>query len=74
MHLVRHQAHKFGVRGIDSQALSFDLEAAVGRKDEIVGGIIHGLKSGISKNDAITYITGRASFLSPNVVENSLLW
>jgi len=66
MHLVRDRAHQFGVRGIDPQALSFDLAAAVGRKDEIVGGIISGIKSGLAKSEAITFINGRAAFTSPN--------
>ncbi len=68
MHLVRDRAHQFGVRGIDPQALSFDLRAAVGRKDEIVGGIISGIKSGLAKTAAITYINGRAAFLSPREI------
>ena len=69
MHLVRDRAHQFGVRGIDPQALSFDLAAAVGRKDEIVGGIISGIKSGLAKNAAITFINGRAAFLSPREIQ-----
>jgi hypothetical protein len=43
MHLVRDRAHEFGVRGIDREALWFDLGAAVARKDKIVRGIIEGI-------------------------------
>ncbi|MCH7521213.1 MAG: NAD(P)/FAD-dependent oxidoreductase [Candidatus Marinimicrobia bacterium] len=65
MHLVRHRAYEFGVRGVDPNALSFDLTAAIARKDKIVGGIISGIHSGLKKNSGITFLTGRAEFTSP---------
>lgn len=65
MHLVRERAHEFGVRGVDPSALSFDLAAAVARKDGIVQGIIDGIHKSLRRNKNITFMTGRAAFTSP---------
>ena len=65
MHLVRNRSAEFGVRGMDPQALSFDLTAAVQRKDAIIAGIVSGIQRNIQRNDGIDFITGRAEFTSP---------
>ncbi len=65
MHLARNRAAEFGVRGVDPQALSFDLAAAMQRKDAIVAGIISGIQRNIQRNNGIDFITGRAEFTSP---------
>lgn len=65
MHLVKKRAHEFGVRGVDPQALSFDLAAAVARKNRIVQGIIEGVYTGLKRNRNITFLRGRAEFISP---------
>jgi pyruvate/2-oxoglutarate dehydrogenase complex dihydrolipoamide dehydrogenase (E3) component len=65
MHLVRDRAHEFGVRGIDREALWFDLGAAVARKDKIVRGIIEGIYGWVNKSDQITFLRGHAEFTSP---------
>ena len=65
MHLVRYRAHEFGVRGIDKEALWFDLAAAMARKDKIVQGIIDGIYDWVNKSDQITFIRGRAEFTLP---------
>ena len=65
MHLVRERANEFGVRGVEPSALSFDLPAAMARKDTIVGGIIEGIYSSLKHNANITFIRGRAEFTSP---------
>lgn len=65
MHLVRDRAHEFGVRGIDKEALWFDLAAAMARNDKIVQGIIDGIYDWVNKSDQITFIRGRAEFTSP---------
>lgn len=65
MHLVKHRAHEFGVRGVNPDAITFDLAAAVARKDAIVNGIISGIHDALRKNKNITFITGQAGFTSP---------
>ena len=65
MHLVRHRAREFGVRGIDPTNIWFDLETAVARKDKIVQGIIDGIYGWVNKSKHITFIHGRAQFTSP---------
>jgi pyruvate/2-oxoglutarate dehydrogenase complex dihydrolipoamide dehydrogenase (E3) component len=65
MHLVRDRAHEFGVRGIDREALWFDLGAAVARKDKIVRGIIEGIYGWVNKSDQIAFLRGHAEFTSP---------
>ena len=65
MHLVRERAYEFGVRGVDPSALSFDLAAAIARKDRIIQGIIDGIYGWVNKTANITFIRGRAEFTSP---------
>ena len=65
MHLVRDRAAEFGVRGVDSDALWFDLPATVARKDQIIQGIIDGIYGWVNKDENITFIRGRAEFTSP---------
>jgi pyruvate/2-oxoglutarate dehydrogenase complex dihydrolipoamide dehydrogenase (E3) component len=65
MHIVRERAAEFGVRGVDSAMLSFDLPAAVARKDAIVGDIIAGIHNGLERNANITFLRGHAEFTSP---------
>jgi pyruvate/2-oxoglutarate dehydrogenase complex dihydrolipoamide dehydrogenase (E3) component len=65
MHLVRDRAHEFGVRGLDREALWFDLAAAVARKDKIVQGIIDGIYGWVNKSDQITFLRGHAEYTSP---------
>lgn len=65
MHLVQHRATEFGVRGVDSAALSFDLSAAMARKNRIVQGIIDGIYTAMRRNKNITFLRGRAEFTSP---------
>lgn len=65
LHLVRDRAHEFGVRGIDTNAVWFDLAAAVKRKNQIVQGIIDGIYGWVNKSDHITFIRGQAEFTSP---------
>jgi pyruvate/2-oxoglutarate dehydrogenase complex dihydrolipoamide dehydrogenase (E3) component len=65
MHLVRHRAAEFGVRGVDPERLSFDLAAAVARKDEIVAGIHQGIYKGLERNNDITFLRGHARLASP---------
>lgn len=65
MHLVRERAHEFGVRGIDRDALWFDLPVAVARKNQIIQGIIDGIYGWVSKSDRITFMRGQAEFTSP---------
>ena len=65
MHLVRERAHEFGVRGIDRDALWFDLAAAVERKNQIIQGIIDGIYGWVNKSDRITFMRGQAEFTSP---------
>ena len=65
MQLVRDRAQYFGVRGVDPDALSFDLSATVARKDKIIHGIIDGIYRWVNKDENITFIRGRAEFTSP---------
>jgi pyruvate/2-oxoglutarate dehydrogenase complex dihydrolipoamide dehydrogenase (E3) component len=65
MHLVKRRAHEFGVRGVNPDAITFDLAAAVARKDDIVNGIISGIYDALKKNKNITFFTGHAEFTSP---------
>ena len=65
MQLVRDRAQYFGVRGVDPEALSFDLPATVARKDKIIQGIIDGIYGWVNKDENITFIRGRAEFTSP---------
>lgn len=65
MHLVKQRAHEFGVRGVNPDAITFDLAAAVARKDAIVKGIISGIHDALRKNKNIAFFTGHAEFTSP---------
>jgi len=65
MHLVRDRAAEFGVHGVDPEKLSFDLAAAVARKDGIVAGIHKGIYKALERNKGITFLKGRATFTSP---------
>jgi len=65
MHLVRERAYEFGVRGVDPSALSFDLAAAIARKDRIIQGIIEGIYGWLNKAANVTFLRGRAEFTSP---------
>src|SRR6266849_2817271 len=65
MHLVQHRAYEFGVRGVNSDAVTFDLAAAVARKDAIVGGILSGIHDALRKNKNIAFLTGQAEITSP---------
>jgi len=65
MHLVKHRAYEFGVRGVNPDAITFDLAAAVARKDAIVNGILSGIHDALRKNKNITFLTGHAEFTSP---------
>jgi pyruvate/2-oxoglutarate dehydrogenase complex dihydrolipoamide dehydrogenase (E3) component len=65
MHLVQRRAHEFGVRGVDPNAVSFDLSAAMARKNGIVHGIIDGIYTAMRRNKNITFLRGRAEFTSP---------
>ncbi len=62
---VRNRAAEFGVRGVEPSRISFDLAAAVARKDEIVRGIIDGIYGWVSRSDNLSFIRGRAEFRSP---------
>ena len=65
MHLVRDRAAEFGVRGVDPDALWFDLPATVARKDKIIQDIIDGIYRWVNIDENITFIRGRAEFTSP---------
>ncbi len=65
MHLIKRRAHEFGVRGVNPDAVTFDLAAAVARKDAIVKGIIDGVYAALKKNKNITFLKGHAEFASP---------
>ena len=65
MRLVRDRAAEFGVRGVDPDALWFDLPATVARKDQIIQGIIDGIYGWVNKDENITFIRGRAEYTSP---------
>ncbi|MBI3761832.1 MAG: FAD-dependent oxidoreductase, partial [Chloroflexi bacterium] len=65
MHLVKRRAHEFGVRGVTPDAITFDLAAAVARKDAIVKGILSGIYDALKKNKNIAFFTGHAEFTSP---------
>ncbi|MCH8340698.1 MAG: NAD(P)/FAD-dependent oxidoreductase [Chloroflexi bacterium] len=65
MHLVRDRSAEFGVRGIDPKSVSFDLAAAVARKDNIVAGIQAGIYKNLDRNKNITFMKGHAEFTSP---------
>jgi pyruvate/2-oxoglutarate dehydrogenase complex dihydrolipoamide dehydrogenase (E3) component len=65
MHLVKQRAYEFGVRGVNPEAITFDLAAAIARKDAIVNGIIAGIYDALHKNKNITFFTGHAEFASP---------
>ncbi len=65
MHLVRERAAEFGVRGVEPDALGFDLQATVARKDKIIQGIIDGIYGWVNRDKNITFIRGRAEFTSP---------
>lgn len=65
MHLVKRRAHEFGVRGVNPDAVTFDLAAAIARKDAIIQGIIAGAHQAIRKNKNIRFFTGHAELISP---------
>ncbi len=65
MHLVRERAAEFGVRGVEPDALWFDLPATIARKDKIIQGIIDGIYGWVNRDKNITFIRGRAEFTSP---------
>ncbi|MFQ5401751.1 MAG: dihydrolipoyl dehydrogenase family protein [Anaerolineae bacterium] len=65
MHLVRDRAHEFGVRGVEPEQVWLDMTAVVARKDGIVKGIIDGIYGWVKPNPNVTFIRGRAEFVSP---------
>lgn len=65
MHLVKQRAHEFGVRGVNPDDISFDLAAAMHRKNKIVDGIVTGIYKNLKRNKNITFLAGRAEFSSP---------
>lgn len=65
MHLVRERAAFYGVRGVEPEKLSFDLAAAVKRKDGIVAGIHAGIYKALKHNENITFLRGQAELISP---------
>ena len=65
MHLVKARAHEFGVRGVDPNAITFDLAAAVARKDAIIKGIIDGIYQSLKRNKNVTFLNGHAELTSP---------
>ena len=65
MHLVRDRAAEFGVRGVEPDALSMDMAAAVARKDAIVVGIQAGIHKRLKRNQNLTFIKSHAEFTSP---------
>ncbi len=65
MHLVRDRAAEFGVQGVDPDALSMDMAAAVARKDAIVAGIQAGIHKRLKRNQNLTFIKSHAQFTSP---------
>src|SRR3990172_1284160 len=65
MHLVQRRAHEFGVRGVNPDAVTFDLTAAIARKDTIVKGILSGIYDALRKNKNISFFTGHAELTSP---------
>jgi pyruvate/2-oxoglutarate dehydrogenase complex dihydrolipoamide dehydrogenase (E3) component len=65
MHLVRVRAAEFGVRGVNPDALWFDLPATVARKDRIIQSIIDGIYGWVNRDENITFIRGRAEFTAP---------
>jgi pyruvate/2-oxoglutarate dehydrogenase complex dihydrolipoamide dehydrogenase (E3) component len=65
MHLVRDRAAEFGVQGVDPDALSMDMTAAVARKDAIVEGIQAGIHKRLKRNQNLTFIKSHAEFTSP---------
>ena len=65
MHMVKQRAYEFGVRGVNPDAITFDLAAALARKDAIVKGILSGIHDALRKNKNITFFTGHAEFTSP---------
>jgi len=69
MHLVQRRAHEFGVRGIDPLQITFDLPAAVARKDRIIRGIVDGIYDNLRGNRGITFLRGHAEFTSPKEVK-----
>lgn len=62
MHLVQKRAHEFGVRGVDPEEITFDLPAAVARKDAIVRGIIQGIYGELRQSERIDFLRGHARF------------
>ncbi len=65
MHLVRDRAAEFGVRGVEPDAISMDMAAAVARKDAIVAGIQAGIHKRLKRNQNLTFIKSHAEFTSP---------
>jgi len=65
MHLVQRRAHEFGVRGVNPDAITFDLAAAIARKNAIIQGIIAGAHQAIRRNKNIRFFTGHAELTSP---------
>lgn len=65
MHLVKARAHEFGVRGFDPETITFELAAAIARKDAIIRGVIDGIYKALKRNKNITFIAGRAELTSP---------
>ncbi len=68
MYLVKHRAYEFGVRGVNPDAITFDLAAAVARKDAIVNGILAGIRDALRKNKNISFLTGHAEFTAPDEI------
>ena len=65
IYLVKEKAQLYGVRGVDPDEITFDLAAAIARKDQVVQGIINVIYNGLERNKNITFHTGKAEFTSP---------
>ncbi len=68
MHLVARGAAEFGIE-VDGQ-VRFHLDQAVGRKDEIVGGIHRSIYGGLDRRkEAIDFVRGEAQFLNEHEID-----
>ena len=50
MHLVKKKADLYGERGAYPDEITFDLAAAIARKNQVVQGIIGGIYKGLERN------------------------
>ncbi len=65
---VAHHTRRADAWGITVDSVRVDLGRVVDRKDELVGSILRGAQSNVSKNEHVRLIRGEANFIGPKLL------